>query len=118
MGSPECNPICHTSLSEKVIVINLPQTRQVLGKKKQHMSPVDKVDTIALESLVLNEIVVLVCQKLTDTQEHISETEKMQIRLSFKPTAHIHAVLKTRASYAFLQRDLLSLCCSSKIRAL
>lgn len=82
------------------------------------MSPVDKVDTIALESLVLNEIVVLVCQKLTDTQEHTSETEKMQIRLSFKPTAHIHAVLKTRASYAFLQRDLLSLCCSSKIRAL
>lgn len=79
------------------------------------MSPVDKVDTIALESLVLNEIVALVCQKLTDTQEHISEIEKMQIRLSFKPTAHIHAVLKTRASYALLQRDLLSMCCSSKL---
>lgn len=40
------------------------------------MSPVDKVDTIALDSLVLNETVVLVFQQLTDTQEHISANVK------------------------------------------
>lgn len=54
----------------------------------------------------------------TRTYQCKCEIEKMQIKLSFNPTAHIHAVLKTRAPYALLQRDLLSSCSSSKIRAL